>query len=97
MTYQHEGKRFLPDPPQPIEKPKITDRYFMLDFQCSKCSKSNRLKQLKLDPIEKFRCPYCKNNTFEVIKRRIGETTAKEKDTIIIVEKRSTGGRRVQY
>ena len=95
MTYQHQGKRFLADPPE-LEK-KITKRYFRLEFQCAnpKCNKSNRLKQLKLDPLEKFSCPYCNNNTFEVVKKRVGETSIREKDTVIIVEKKTTIGRRL--
>ncbi len=100
MTYQHEGKRYTPSVKEDyISNPSrhITKRYFMLDFQCSRCSKSNRLKQLKVNFLEKFQCPYCNNNTFEVVKRRVGETSIREKDTVIIVEKRSTGGRRVQY
>jgi len=93
VTYQHQGKRFLADPPE-LEK-KITKRYFMLDFQCSSCGKSNRLKELGLDPIEHFRCPGCGSSSFEVKKKRVGETSIKEKDTVIIVEKKVTIGRRV--
>ena len=100
MTYQHQGERFI----EPIRgkdynkehKNIIIKRFFMLDFQCSSCGKSNRLKQLKVDPIEHFRCPGCGSSSFEVRKKRVGETSVREKDTVIIVEKKVTIGRRIK-
>ena len=95
MTYQHQGKRLNNYEYKQKQKKSITKRYFMLDFQCSSCGKSNRLKELKLDPIEYFRCPGCGSSSFEVRKKRVGETSIREKDTAIIVETKSTIGRRV--
>jgi len=91
MTYQHQGKRFVdPINGESYNKENIgtIKRFFILQFVCMKCNKSSRLKELKLNFMEKFQCPYCKEMGFGVEKTRTGESSLKSKDSIIIVENR---------
>lgn len=89
MTYQHDGKKYsdwIHDPPQPIEKSKIIKKYFMIQFECIECQKRHRLKILKIDPMKRFHCTHCKNDTFRIVQQQVGETSISGKDNIVMIE-----------
>lgn len=94
MTYQHRGKRFSGH--EYITKKESLKRYFMLLFECTSCNKGSRLKDLKIDVIGRFKCSWCNGFEFEVRKRRVSESMFHSEGSVILVESKTTIGRRLE-
>ena len=62
----------------------INIAFFMIQFECTKCQKRHRIKELKIDPSKQFRCHYCSNISFTIKQRQVEKSMLKNSDNIIM-------------